>query len=107
MISGDNRQVVDQCRCGDLLVQGIFWMRYAKTPPKLGNIMIDIKDIILIFGQQVLQPLLQLMRLACITTVANRLNATPQFTDRDDRYEQWGTIIGSFLEKGTNPRIGF
>ena len=48
VIARDNRQVVDQCGCGDLLVECVFWMRHPQPAAALGDVL---------FGQPLEEPL--------------------------------------------------
>ena len=48
VIARNNRQVVDQRSCGDLLVECVFRMRHAQATPELGDVL---------FGQPLEEPL--------------------------------------------------
>lgn len=101
MIARYDRQVVDQRRCGDLFIQCIFLMWRPEPSPELSNILVDIENAILVFGQQRIQPLLQLACLARVTPVTNQFDATAQLTYRDNRDKEPRLLLGGLLEEIT------
>ncbi len=48
VITRNNRQIIDQCSCGDLLVESVFRMRHTQPAPELGNIGGDIQHTVLV-----------------------------------------------------------
>src|SRR5210317_1845600 len=46
VVTCDNRQFINQRRCGNLLIQSIFWMRSPEPSPKLCDVLVDIEYVI-------------------------------------------------------------
>ena len=52
LVTGDDREIVDQGRRGNLFIQGVLWMWYAQVAPQLRDVCIDIQYKILVLAQQ-------------------------------------------------------
>jgi hypothetical protein len=52
LITGDDCEIIDQRRCSDLLIQGIFWVRHSQAAPELCNVYVNSQYTVLIFCQQ-------------------------------------------------------
>ena len=62
-------EIMKQSRRGDLLVQRIFRIGYAKAAPYVGNFFVDRKDAIGIIGGELQEPLLKPPRLRLVATM--------------------------------------
>ena len=52
LVTGDDREIVDQRRRGNLLIQGVPGMRRSQAAPQLRNVCINIQYKIPVLAQQ-------------------------------------------------------
>ena len=78
-------EIMDQCDSGDLLIQGIFAVRHAKTAPNLGRLVIDRQNRIGKFARDSIEPAFQALGLKFLATMPNCVDDSPQFTDGHSR----------------------
>jgi len=84
-IARHDREIMNQSRRGDLFVQRVLRIGYAKATPYLGDFFIDRKDSIGVIGGELQEPPLEPLRLRFVATMADSLDPLPELSYRDDR----------------------
>jgi|RhiMetdeSRZDD1v2_1073273.scaffolds.fasta_scaffold75701_8 hypothetical protein len=52
LVTGDDREIVNQRRRGNLFIQGVLGMRHSQAAPQLRNVCIDIQYKVPVLAQQ-------------------------------------------------------
>ena len=78
-------EIMNQSRRGDLFVQRVLRIGYAKAAPYVGDFFIDRKDSIGVIGGKLQEPPLKPLRLRLIATVTNSFDPLAKFSDCDNR----------------------
>src|SRR6266478_10038468 len=76
-------QVVDESRGGNLLVQGVFRVRYAQPPPDVSRVCLERQNRVAVLCRHPLQPTFESLGLRSIAAVSNAFYTLTQLTQRN------------------------
>src|SRR5690606_14142841 len=102
----DDDQVVDErCRC-NLLVDLVLGMGCAQSAPDLRRFGFEGKDAGFEVGKYGVEPALEPFGLFQIAAMANRLDATSEFAERDGGQVDRRAAIHDLVKKAHHARVG-
>ena len=104
-VAGDDRQVLHQRNCGDLLIEFVIGVGNAQPAPNLCGIRVEDENIL---GESMRsrQPRFENRCLSGIVPISDQLDAAVKFADGYRRYKDRFRSGGGLLEEAENPWIG-